>query len=88
MTEAEKERAAVEEIDEAELLRRFRALFRYDDAGKRKTALSFAKEHGLSQSYVSDVLAGKRGFADKVANALGYERRVVFRRRHHLTGRP
>lgn len=73
-----------EEIDEAELLRRFRAMFRYGDDGKRTTAISFAKEHGLSQSYVSDVLAGKRGFADKIANALGYERRVVFRRAEHL----
>lgn len=75
---------SAEEIDEAELLRRFRAMFRYGDDGKRTTAVSFAKEYGLSQSYVSDVLAGKRGLADKIANALGYERRVVFRRSEHL----
>ncbi|WP_300536468.1 DJ-1/PfpI family protein [Sphingosinicella sp.] len=34
--------------------------------------------------YVSDVLAGKRGLADRIANALGYERHVVFRRGEHL----
>lgn len=73
-----------EEIDEAELLRRFRAMFRYGDDGKRPTAAGFAKKHGFSQSYVSDVLAGKRGIADKIANALGYERHVVFRRTEHL----
>lgn len=84
MTEAERERAAVEEIDEVELLRRFRAMFRYGDDGKRTTAKSFAQDHGISQSYVSDVLAGKRAIADKVANALGYERCVVFRRSEHL----
>lgn len=75
---------SAEEIDEAELLRRFRAMFRYGDDGKRTTAKSFAQDHGISQSYVSDVLAGKRGLADRIANALGYERRVVFRRSEHL----
>jgi len=84
MTEAEKERAAVEEIDEEELLRRFRAMFRHDEDWGRMTAKSFAQEHGVPESCVSLTLSGKRRITDRIANALGYERCVVFRRSEHL----
>lgn len=51
---------------------------------KSMTAKQWAQEHGFSQSYISDVLNGKRGIADKLANALGFERRVVFIPNHLL----
>ena len=45
---------------------------------KRQTAKSLAAQWGVSQGYLSDVLNGHRGIADKLANSLGYDRVVVF----------
>jgi len=39
----------------------------------------FAKRHGLSQSYVSDVLAGKRAPGEKLLAAFGIEKVVAYR---------
>lgn len=43
-------------------------------------AASLAREWGVSPNYLSDVLHGKRGIGDKLANALGYRRVVTFER--------
>lgn len=69
-----------EEISEHELVERFRAMFgqRFP---KTLTAKRWADAYGFSQSYVSDVLNGKRGVADRLSDALGYERRVTFVRK-------
>lgn len=62
---------------EEELLAEFRALFNWDGP-QRLTAKQWAADHGFSQSYVSDVLHGRRGIADRFAEALGYQRIVTF----------
>jgi hypothetical protein len=51
---------------------------------QKVTAKSLAAQWGLSQAYLSDVLNGRRGIADKLANAMGYEREVRFVRRAEL----
>lgn len=38
---------------------------------------AWADRHGLSKSFVTEVLKGNRGFGDKALAALGYERRYV-----------
>lgn len=67
------------DMSEEELLAEFRALFNWDGA-KRLTAKKWAADNGFSQAYVSDVLHGRRGFADRLAEALGYRRTVTFER--------
>ena len=67
-------------MTENELLAEFRALFNWNGTAKL-TAKQWAKDHGFSQAYVSDVLHGRRGVADRFAEALGYERVVTFRKR-------
>lgn len=64
-------------LTEDELLEEFRALFNWRGC-ERLTAKQWADEHGFSQAYVSDVLRGKRGIADRFAEALGYQRVVTF----------
>lgn len=44
----------------------------------RVFAKDVATKCGVSKAYVSDVLNGRRGIADKLANALGYKRVVTF----------
>ena len=39
---------------------------------------AWARQAGLSASYVSDVLSGRRDVSEAIANALGYVRRVAF----------
>lgn len=41
---------------------------------------NWAKAHGVSAAYVSDVLAGRRESGDKVLAALGVERVMVYRK--------
>jgi len=48
-----------------------------DEAGGQK---AWAAVHGVSQVYVSDVLAGRREPAGKIIAALGLERVVTFRK--------
>ena len=62
---------------EANVLDEFRRMFGYFPDGKR-TPKDFAEHHGLSKSYISEVLNGKKGIADKLAKALGFEREVQF----------
>jgi hypothetical protein len=66
-------------MTEAELIDEFRALFNWNGA-KRLTAKAWAKGHGFSQAYVSDVLNGKRGISDRMAEAMGHRRIVTFER--------
>ena len=53
---------------------------------EKVTAKSLALKWGLSQAYLSDVLHGRRGIADKLADAMGYERRVSFHRKGEDNG--
>ncbi|MDE2105552.1 MAG: hypothetical protein KGL39_50465, partial [Patescibacteria group bacterium] len=46
-------------------------------AGSQK---AWARAHGLSQAYVSDVLQRKRGISDSVAEALGYRVVVTYQK--------
>lgn len=48
---------------------------------------AFAKRHGLSQSYVSQVLSGSRGIGAKIAKALDFDRVVLYRKRAHYNKR-
>lgn len=41
----------------------------------------WAEENGLSASYVSDILKGKRGISEKVAKRLGYAPVRAFRKK-------
>jgi hypothetical protein len=65
-------------LTEDQLREQIRARIGWHD-GKRVFAKDLAAEFGVCQAYLSDVLNGKRGIADKLANALGYERVVTFR---------
>lgn len=40
----------------------------------------FAASHGLSAAYVSDVLQGRRVPAERMLNAIGVERVVLYRK--------
>lgn len=40
----------------------------------------FAAEAGVSLAYVSETLKGRRPVSEKIARALGFERRVVYRK--------
>ena len=71
--------AGIAALSEAELLEEFRALFNWKGVD-RITAKAWAAQHGFSQAYVSDVLHGRRGVADRFAEALGYRRFVTFER--------
>lgn len=42
---------------------------------------AWAKKHGLSPAYVNDVINGRREPANTIAEALGYECFVIYRRR-------
>lgn len=64
-------------MTEEDLLREFRKLFDWNGPA-RLTAKEWAAEHGFSQAYISDVLHGRRGVADRFAEALGYRRVVSF----------
>ena len=43
-----------------------------------RTQKEAAKSLGVSQGYLSDVLAGRREVGDKLAKQLGYEKGVVY----------
>lgn len=48
-----------------------------DKAGSQA---AWAKEHGMSAAYVSDVLSGRRDPGEKALKALGLERVVIYRK--------
>lgn len=41
----------------------------------------WAKRHGFSRSYITDILKGRRDVTEKLAAALGLTRRVVFEKK-------
>lgn len=45
---------------------------------KEKSQKALAKELGISESYLSDILNGRRCISEEVAKRLGYERQVRF----------
>lgn len=49
-----------------------------DEAGSQK---AWAESHGLSGSYVTDVLQGRRDPGQSILEALGYERLVGYRKK-------
>ena len=70
---------------------------RYIDAGaielalvrfvkSRRTQKRAAKDLGISQQYLCDVLKGRREISATLADQLGYERVVMFRKAKWLTG--
>lgn len=61
-------------LTEQQVIERLRAACA--TAGGQK---AFAKAHGFTPGYVSDVLRGKRAPADRILAALGVERIVVYR---------
>lgn len=40
----------------------------------------WAEEHGISQTYVNDMLRGSKPISHEVSTMLGYERVLVFRK--------
>lgn len=64
-------------MTEEELREHVRSMIGYQ-GDCRVTAKDLAQRFGISQAYLSDVLNGRRGIADKLAGALGFERVVTF----------
>jgi hypothetical protein len=48
-----------------------------DKIGYKKTALKLSKEIGCSQSFLSEVLAGKKQMSEVIINYLGYETTIM-----------
>lgn len=65
-----------ETISEEEMMQM--VLVRVADAGSQK---AFAEQAKISESYLSDVLRDRRGIGDRIAEALGFERVVTYRRK-------
>lgn len=66
-------------MTEEQFIAEFRKVFDWRGS-ERLTAKQWSEDHGFSQSYISDVLRGKRGVSDRMAEALGYRRVVTFER--------
>lgn len=49
------------------------------------TQAEWAKAQGLSATYVSDVLKGRRAPGDSILSALGFERVVTYRRKSNTS---
>lgn len=47
---------------------------------KAGTQTAFAKKHGVSISYVNDVLQGRRAAGAKILKALGLESQLTYRK--------
>lgn len=41
----------------------------------------FGDQYGFTASYISDVLRGKRGLADRILATIGVEREIVYKER-------
>ena len=61
------------------MLDQVRALLRRE-CDKAGNQAAWAKAHGVSPAYVSDVLVGRREPGDAILRALGLERVVTYRR--------
>ncbi len=59
-------------ITHQQLVNYFRGIL--DDQSQR----TLSRELGMSQTYVSDILTGKRRISNKMANKLGYRRVDMF----------
>lgn len=77
MTTNSKAAAIAAGLSEAELREVLRSRIGFH-GGKRVFAKDLAADCGVCQAYLSDVLNNRRGIADKLAHALGYERVVTF----------
>ena len=55
-----------------------RAEIRCDIANRGLTPEEWAKLKGFSAQFICDVLAGRRNVTDSLAQAMGYERRIIF----------
>ena len=55
-----------------------RGELRCDITNRGLTQSSWADAMGFSRQFICDVLAGRRPITERLAKALGYERRVVF----------
>jgi hypothetical protein len=55
-------------------------IFLRAECAKEGSQKDWAKAHGMSAVYVSDVLAGRREPAGKLLEALGVERVISYRR--------
>lgn len=64
-------------LDEEQLRQELRAMIGFV-GDKKVTAKSLAGRFGVSEAYLSDVLHGRRGIADRLASAMGYTREVRF----------
>lgn len=58
-----------------------RALLRKKTAGRK--AVHWARENGVSQSYLSEFMSGSKGVGPQIIDALGLE--VVYRRKRKTT---
>ena len=76
MTDKEVQKIA-EGLSENELRNLIRSKIGFHN-GERVFAQQLAEEYGVSKAYLSDVLNGRRGIADKLAGALGFRRVVTF----------
>lgn len=57
-------------------------IYRLLENGIEKTSQSeFARKHGFSKGFINDVLNRRRGVSDRLAEALGYVRKIVFVRK-------
>lgn len=63
-------------MTEDEVIERLRVACQ--NAGGQK---AFAKLHDFTPAYVSDVLRGKRGPADRILAAIGLERVIIYQKR-------
>jgi transcriptional regulator with XRE-family HTH domain len=47
----------------------------------KPTQKDFAERIGMSPTYISDVLSGRRDISEELANRLGFEKCVLFKRK-------
>jgi hypothetical protein len=51
------------------------------ECGRAGSQRAWAARHGLAESYIADLLKGRRSLGPKVLGVLGYERAVLYRRK-------
>ena len=65
-------------MDQQDVIERLRAAI--DAAGSQ---VAFAEKHGVSLQYVNDVVRGRREPGQKILDALGIEKLVVYREKQN-----
>jgi hypothetical protein len=68
-------------LDQAKAHALFRAALKAHPGGQ----VGWARDHGVSPQFVSDVLHHRREISETIAAALGLQRRTVFVRTDHPT---